>query len=785
MVKNAVLLHSVLAALSCTIAWSGYVLADSESSSVELQEIVITATKRDSTVLNTPISLSVISEADIQQRGLTDFSELAQSIPGVSMRTSGPGQTEFEMRGMSSFGGNSPTVGFYLDDVSVSGPSFNANGKVVIDPNLYDLNRVEVLRGPQGTLYGSSSMGGTIKLVPNAPNPAGFEASAETIFGDTEGGGFNHGENAMVNIPFGGGTAALRIVGSQSHDSGWISRTVIADGDFPLETNANGVVDPTGTVRGNVLAAPVAANYEGVNDVDLTSARASVLWKPTDRLSITPSVFYQETTQDGLSFIDTDPGTNAFYQPFNVPESFLDRFDLYSVNVQYRFDGFDLNSTTAQWYRESDTVEDASEALQWGAALPSFYISHGGLGPVPSMEQDLTQQTSEEIRLASSGDSKFQWLVGYYYSDFHSAYDLSQDVPSAAPLFGTSNIFTLLQPVKTIQQSVFGEISYALTPALKATAGLRRYSYDGSVTTAESGAFSLSGSDAFAYIYTSERNQGVNPKFSLSYDAAKDLLVYTTVAKGFRPGGGNQPVPTSGALGAACEAALQTLYGTTSFVPAPASFDPDHVWSYEIGEKWRAFDSRLTVSSSVYFENWNDIQQFIPVSCGFSFQVNAGDAHIYGGDVQIDAVLAEGLTLSANAGYTHATIATTTLPTAGIQPGSPVLDVPEWTSAASLSYRHGVSDKLAFMARVDNEYVGARTDLSFAVNQLSPYDLTNVRTGLEGARWSAVLFVKNVLDKRVLLNNTTSDSVTLPTYDRAVESQPRTFGIDLTYKFGP
>src|ERR1700692_1881612 len=205
----------------------------SHSDSSQLEEIIVTAEKRESTVQKTPISLTAISGQDIQDRGRTNLGDLVQSVPGVSIRTSGPGMTEFEMRGISSTGGNSPTVGFYYDDVSLTAPSASNEGKIVISPALYDLSRVEVLRGPQGTLYGSGSMGGTIKVVPNAPNLNAFDASAEATFADTDHGGFDHAENAMVNLPFAGGMAALRIVGSYSHDAGWIDRVVIASGQFP------------------------------------------------------------------------------------------------------------------------------------------------------------------------------------------------------------------------------------------------------------------------------------------------------------------------------------------------------------------------------------------------------------------------------------------------------------------------------------------------------------------------------------------------------------------------
>ena len=260
--------------------WAGPAAAQQQQSSHseagQLEEIIVTAEKRESTIQTTSISITAVSGDDIVNRGFTDLASLMQTVPGVSIRTSGPGMTEFEMRGVASNGGNSPTVGFYFDDTPLTAQAATNEGKIVISPDLYDLNRVEVLRGPQGTLYGSGSMGGTIKVVPNAPNPELFEASGEAKFADTDHGGFDHGENAMVNLPFWGGKAALRIVGSYSYDAGWIDRVVIAPGQFPLPTGL--VVTPTAsyyTVRGNVLAAPIAAEYHDVNDVEKTAVRLS------------------------------------------------------------------------------------------------------------------------------------------------------------------------------------------------------------------------------------------------------------------------------------------------------------------------------------------------------------------------------------------------------------------------------------------------------------------------------------------------------------------------------
>ena len=284
------------------------------AASGQLEEIVVTAEKREATIETTSISITAVSGADILERGFTDLSSLMQTVPGVSIRSSGPGMTEFEMRGVASNGGNSPTVGFYFDDTPLTAPAATNEGKIVISPDLYDLNRVEVLRGPQGTLYGSGSMGGTIKVVPNAPNPDRFEATGETKFADTDHGGFGQAWNAMVNLPlFGSDKAALRIVGSYSYDAGWIDRVVVAPGQFPLPTNG-------GLTRGNVLAAPIITEYHDVNDVEKEAVRVSAVFKPIDGLTITPTYFYQKLRSGGLPYIDSVPGTDAMYQPFDTPE---------------------------------------------------------------------------------------------------------------------------------------------------------------------------------------------------------------------------------------------------------------------------------------------------------------------------------------------------------------------------------------------------------------------------------------------------------------------------------
>jgi len=709
----------------------------------QLQEIIVTAEKRVTTVQDTPISITAITGKDIESRGLTDFTALAQTVPGISMKSSGPGQTEFEMRGMTSSGGNSATVGFYLDDTPMSAPANAQNGKVVIDPNLYDLNRVEVLRGPQGTLYGAGSMGGTVKVVTNQPDLKAFDVSGKVVLSDTtNGGGFNNGESAMVNLPFGNGLAALRIVGSYEHDSGWIDRIVIAPGQFPLETN-------NFTTRGDVQAAPVANVYKGVNDEKLEGVRATLLIQPTENLSITPGFFWQETTQGGLSQFDSDPGTLTNYQPYDLAEPFADRLNMGTLNIQYRFGAADITSVTSYWTRVQDIHQDGSEELQYvvspfllpGAPLAGvctfpFIFAPAGtqLGPNPGgpcslgptsptpHERDASDQWTEELRLASAGDTDLKWLVGYFYQDFTSHFDLYVDQPDAASIFGTGNGFTQLQPTKIVQNAFFGEISYRFTPQLTGTVGLRHYSYNNEVNTQVSGFLSSTGNDMVANSTSSQSASGTNPKFNLAYEPDKNLLLYATASKGFRPGGANQPVPTSGPLGGQCEANLQALYGTTAFVPAPNTFDPDSVWSYELGEKWRTNDSRLTLNGAVYYSQWKDAQQFVGLPCGFNFSTNVGNADIYGGELELDTLLAPGLVFAANGAYTHAEfIESTVLPGVVAANGLQVQDVPKYTLAGWLAYDHPLSGTLALTGRIESAYTASRTQVTNALQTLPPY----------------------------------------------------------------
>ena len=726
----------------------------------DLQEVVVTAEKRDSTVQKTPISLTAITGADLQSQGVTDLVEVAQQVPGVSFKTSGPGQTELEMRGLTSTGGESPTVGFYLDEASLTPPAMAQNGKVVIDPSLFDLNRVEILRGPQGTLYGAGSMGGTVKLITNQPDLQHFDVNAQGVFSDTDGGGFNHTENAMLNLPLAQGIAALRIVGTDQNISGWIDREVL--NPFPLEVNNS-------TQRGNVAGAPVSQSFTDSNWETLRGGRASLLVKPTDALSLDAGVLYQSIHQGAPNTIDVPPGNEVHYQPFDVTEPFEDNFNLYTLTAKYDFDGFQVTSATASWTRHQLQTQDISEAMQDyiggflgpPAAFP-FSTADGGLGAGTISEDDYSRQVSEELRVASTGSSPWQWLGGAYYSSFHATSHVYSYYDGFQALFGTNNLADNHRLLNIDQYALFGETSYEMPDHFKSTIGLRYFTYHSDSATSVSG---VSANGTSATLYSNAQNSGVTPKINLAYIPDDNTTIYGTVSKGFRPGGPNSPIPPP------C-------------TPAPEQFGPDSVWSYELGEKLRFAQSRVSVNGAIYYEDWANIQQQVAPPCGYKFTTNAGKAKVYGAELEVAVIPIVGLTLTESVGYTHATNSTT-LPEAGVVSGDRLLDVPEVTSNTSATYRYPLpmSQPMNLLFRVSNNYVDSMQDITYARNTLPAYDLVNSRVGLEADHWSAMFFVDNLTNKVALLSDTGALSANVPIFNRVATNQPRTYGVDLNYKF--
>jgi outer membrane receptor protein involved in Fe transport len=491
-------------------------------------------------------------------------------------------------------------------------------------------------------------------------------------------------------------------------------------------------------------------------------------------------VLYQRIDQGAPNTIDVPPGNEAHYQPFDVAEPFNDTFTLYSVTIKYSFDDFQVTSATADWNRTQFQTQDISEAMQdyiggfFGPPAsfpfsPTATVTEGGgtfygLGAGSISELDYTQQFSQELRVASSGDGPLQWLGGGYFSHFHATSHVYSYYPVANDGFdgdfGTTNLADNHRALELDQYALFGESSYMFPDHLKATVGLRYFLYHSDSATSVSG---VSANGTSATLFGLAQNSGVTPKFNLAYLPTDDLTVYGTVSKGFRPGGPNSPIPSP------CP-------------PAPGQFGPDSVWSYELGEKAKMINSRVSINGDVYYENWSNIQQEVAPPCGFKFTTNAGKAKVYGAELEVGVILAPGLAISQNAGYTHATNSTT-VPLAGVVAGQRLLDVPEFTANTTLSYKYPLDGSLNLVARATNTYVDSIQDLTYARNSLPPYDLVGVRTGVETDRWSAVLFVDNAANKIAYLSDTGALSANISILNRVATNQPRTIGADLNFKF--
>jgi outer membrane receptor protein involved in Fe transport len=766
-----------------------------DSAVASLDEVVVTAQKRVSTVQDTPISIAATSGADLQARGITSFANLAQATPGVSLKSEGPSQTEIEMRGMTSSGGNSATVGFYLDDIPLTGPASAQNGHVVIDPSLYDLSRIEVLRGPQGTLFGSGSMGGTVRLITNQPDLKEFHASAQSIVSGTDGGGLNHNDDFMVNFPLINDQLALRLVGTENYTSGWINRIVA--NPFPR-------VDATGAIRGDVQNAPVTAEYKGSNAYHLYSARATLLWKPSDDLTITPSVFYETSRQSGVSAYDSVPGiANAHYQPFDIAEPLTDEITVSSINLNYTLEDFDVTSVSAYWTRRSTQIQDASEEFNNPNTAATFASNNGlpppgyygpqGTGEAYGYENDPSKQFSEELRLTSKDTGALTWVGGAYYSHFHSLWTFNGTTPTFGTYMDlgtfapatTPNWFDANSPTTLNQYAIFGNATYALTSELKADVGLRVNKYDYKFSSCISGwgsGFGAAKPSCSGLI--TQNSTSVDPKFNLSYEFDRDLMVYGTVSNGFRPGGGDAVYPTTGAVWGPAFAAYHYPSGKW-----PTSYSPDKVWSYEIGEKARFFDHRLTVNASVYYEDWQNIQLEAYPNV-WALNINGKHATIYGTEFDVVAVLGAGFNLEVTAGYLQETLDPG--PFWQIVPKNKLPEVAPVTADAILSYLKPLTDKYSFTGRVETSYTGARYSLEFPYGfstngeyqQLPGYSLTNIRAGIQsGDGWSATLFVNNAFNKHAQLENLFQLLEATTAFNRVVTNQPLTAGIDLSYRF--
>jgi iron complex outermembrane receptor protein len=742
-------------------------VSDTGSANGALNEIIVTAEKHSESLQKVPLSIVAYTAETLAETGVEDFASLAARIPGVTLNSAGPGQSSYSIRGIASVGGNAPTTGLYIDETPIL-PSGGDGATATIDPDLFDLARIEVLRGPQGTLYGASSMGGTVRFITNQPNLAKEEGAVKVEGSDTQHGGGNVRLDAMYNLPLIEDRVALRMVGTYKDFSGFIDREV-------------GVWAPNPNVPAGFPAYPVSpahpsAVIHDVNTEKLYSVRSLLKVAVNDAFTITPSVWVQDLQMGAPPDYDIPTGDSSAplvqARPFNLSEAYSDRFVLSNLTMNYTLGWGSVLSTTSYMQRRETTPDDETEALEdvfpQGQFVPNVYA------PILT-----TRELTEELRLAfNPAGWALSGVAGAYVNNANRHYYVNYLTPNYAQLFANSYTTSVLLsgvPLSDLnysqhgdyspkQSAVFTELNYAVTDRWKATAGLRWYDLQYTAVRYEDG-WSNGGPTLSA---GSAKNTGFNPKAELSYQATEAQLYYLSASKGVRPGGVN----TSNLAAKGCG----QDYGP---------YQPDSLWNYEAGAKTGWFGGALTVNAAAYYIKWSAVQQGETLPCSYQITENAGSAVVHGGELEIESLIGGHVQLGGGVGYTKAVLGADA-PNLGGTKGEQLENVPLWNANAHAKYLFTPAAGYDGFARADAQYVGesypdfARSD---PATFQRAYALLDLRAGVLHDAWEADLFMTNVFDKQAALSDFLSGNYSATTRTRMYTNQPRTTGLSLRWRF--
>lgn len=745
--------------------------AQEENAAAGLEEIVVTAQKREQKLQDVPMAVTAVSGTQLEQQGITQFQDLLRSVPGVSFAGTEPGQSRYAIRGVSTEA-SSPTVGVYLDDISLVSISTGFAG--AIDPAFFDFERVEVLKGPQGTLYGGSAMGGAIKYVSRQAVIDETTFSTAAGLASTKGGDLSYEAEGVANIPLVAEKLAVRGGVSYRKTGGYVDN--VPNGDTEVWTRSTTL--PPAAIQPTRYSTLSTFGQDGANERDLLSVRLSAKYTPTDTLTVVPAVLFQKSDKDGTdSFFTNLPEYQASYR-FAQPTK--DDVGIYSLTITNDFGGATLTSISA--YVDRDVNWDRDYSLFIGNLAGVFF-------PYDSYNtSDTTTETfTQELRL--SGDAlggRLQWVGGLYYADQEDRLLQVVTTRGAGVPFGLGTDVTYFgdQRTDSKQFAAFGELTFEILSNLDLTLGLRYFDADQTVNGDFDGIFN-GGASTVDNKKSSE--DGFTPKVSVTWRATDDNLLYTTASKGFRQGGPNR-FNTNSPL---CAPDFERL----GIDRVPDSYGPDTLWTYEVGSKNQVLDRRATVNAAVYYTDWSKIQQQVNLpTCGFQFIGNVGAAEIKGVELAVEAAVTDTLTLGGTASYTDAEI-TESAPGVSAQVGQSVLDTPEWMGNVYGDYKFQLSATMDATLRAEYQYRGSslrQFDTTMLVTYPNAssanvpnmtqiqdsYDVVNVNFTVFRGDWQYRLYVNNLLDESPYLDfsRTAGES-------SATTLRPRTVGVGARVNF--
>jgi outer membrane receptor protein involved in Fe transport len=732
--------------------------SNSESSSTQnagITEVLVTAQKRETSILATPLSVTALGTEEIDRRGLVGMSDYLRTLPGVSQIDRGAGRNSVIIRGTASSpqteGADvAPTVGIYLEDIPLTGYTNTGDSA---DIKLIDMERVEVLRGPQGTLYGDSSLGGTVRNIPNPPNLGALEGKLNIGLSSTErGGDQNNFAQGVANIPLIEDKLAIRAVGYRFDNSGYVRNVAASDPAFVAAASAFGV--------GNL-----AVNDDSVGDEKYSGGRVAALWKATDTFNAKFTYITQDLTQDGLPDVQLNlPGK---YQQMRLRlgdvagggrERLADDVDIVNLELEQSFSWASLFSSTSHIDEKSLQNRD----------IGSFFA---GI-PVPQLITQDADVFVQEVRLTSKLSGPLQFLVGLYYQDTDKDLTSNTLYGGEASLnpFGTDSLLLGFEEKTSLEQkAVFGEVSYDITHKFTLTAGGRWFDYE-RVTNQVQNAGLFAGAPA-APLVADEKNSIF--KLNGSYRPTEETMLYAQWSEGFRLGRAISPIPL-----ATCDQNGDGLIDGIGVSIGARQLDADTLDSYEVGAKARLLDRRVVVSSAVYRNNWRGLPIGLIAPCGATAVVNAGEARTQGLEVESEFLVTDALRVSLGGSYVDAQL-TKDAPGLGFSgdrlPGSPKFNV-----NSSLTYGFDVGGNSAFV-RTDYAYVGGYyNNLQETGLEIGNYNQVNLRTGISLNNFQLEIYGNNLTDAA---NLTWTDTIFGGVDDRAVRLRPRTVGVTLGYTF--
>lgn len=700
-----------------------------DGSNLGLEEVVVTATRRSESIQNVAGQVAALTAGALEQINARYFNDFAAFIPGLSYSSTGASTNLLVLRGITTGSQLSSAAGLYLDDIPIGASTSNGLGYQSLNVNLFDISRVEVLNGPQGTLYGATSLGGTIKYVTRAAQLGSFALEAGAQLSATQHGHIDHEYNGMLNIPL-TEIAAVRIDGYQVYDSGYAKDPIYGRDNQGWSRSEGG--------------------------------RLSVLLQPIDGLDIRLNASTQHIPSESADVAFRNPftrqptyGTYDQAYPTFQPSDYS--LTLYSGTVEYTTSWVKLSSTTG--YQTNNGTSYTDNTLVYDAALHD-------LDPWSLYVNTTTKKLTEEVRAASQNTAYFDWLLGTFISNEKTAeiVDLFDNANPGGTFLGISP-FTSFLPSAYREYAAYGDGTLHFTPQFELGLGVRysrqKQSYDetidGLLATGSTAVLTppLAKSDQSITTYL------INPKFHL----ADGVMIYARAASGFRPGGPN-------------------------FVLKPGlgnpTFDPDRLWSYEIGEKSTFLDKRATLNFDLYDILWKDIQ--VTVNNGGVNQLeNAGTARVIGAELQFNYRIGSALTMSGSTAYTHARLTSTAPVLAVHEMGVRLPLSPQFNFALVGTYNFNVVRGYTGALTVTDRWVGERNaGFGTAISpqyQLAPYNITDLNLLIDaphGLQYG--LFLRNAFDRAAEI----SASVLANEYNPASPvpvflAQPRTVGMSVHY----